>query len=188
MKEITDKELLNLIKQGNNVAFQNLYNKYWKKLFLYSFQILKDRQEAEDTVQEIFFSIWDKKSGLEINNVSSYLISAAKYKAISKFKTDRINKEEIEQFEDYLTYNQVEEFINFREVSDKINVLLNELPERCREIFYLSRIENLSNEEISQRLNISIQTVKNQITKALQMLRPKIQDLELLFLLIYFVY
>jgi len=177
MREISDIVLLKKIAEANERAFYDLYNKYWQKLYSHAYGIIKDRQEAEDVVQEVFMAIWAKGSELNnVKNVSAYLITSARNKAISLYNENSISDQEFSEFSHYLTINDTEDTLNFSELNEKVSNLMKRLPEKCRKIFYLSRIENLSHKEISEKLGIRPQTVKNQISKALVFIKANLSD------------
>ncbi|WP_215223910.1 RNA polymerase sigma-70 factor [Echinicola shivajiensis] len=178
MSEIYEKKLnedtchIRAIKEGSWEAFENLYNKYWEKLFQLSVSATGDEELSKDFVQEIFLDLWSRRESLSIKNPYSYLYQATKYRFIEHIRKQNLQRKFIDQFnEAHHQSNDVEEKIYLKELHHQIDHRLTELPSRCREIFTLSRYQHLSNQEIANQLGISKSTVENQLNKALNHLR-----------------
>ncbi len=169
--KMPDEELQKLIFEGNDAAFSIIFNRYWKRLYLYAFKIYKDEAVCEDMVQEIFISLWKNASSTVILNLEAYLLRAVKYKIanqIRNLKFDRQHTEILESIPDpNLTLNDLE-YVDFEK---NINDQINKLTPKCREVFLLSRIDHFSNAEIAAKLNLSIHTVEKHISNALKQLR-----------------
>ena len=155
-------------------AFDEIYARYWKKLYLFAYSILEDREVCEDIVQDIFTYLYTKRKELSISELKPYLFQSIKFQVIKHLRNDKIAQHHVERINSISFSNHTEEMVNFRELEASLERHLNELPERCREIFKLSRQQNLTNEEIADQLGLSVQTVKNQISKALTYLRSKL--------------
>ena len=170
----TERELVALMKADHRGAFNEIYDRYWLKLYLTAVKRLRSKDDAKDLVQDLFFSIWVKRASLVINtSLSSYLFTAIKYKVINHIESNLIkgnylnslNKEMID-YDDHLN-----EAISARDLEQFLEARVKALSPRVKEVFELSRKENLSINEIALRLNVSDQTVKNQLGKALKILR-----------------
>ena len=178
---ITDSELWNAVVADSSRAFVVLYNRYWKKLYKTANYYLKDEAAAEEITHDVFVVLWTRRKHLKINNFQNYLHVTARYHVFKHLKAARINcVEYMEQFaetEEMVVYNTADSKLGYESFETELAQLLKELPRRCQEIFWLSRVQNLSNDEIAGKLNISKRTVENQITQALRYLRvsyPKI--------------
>ncbi len=180
-----DKILFHQIKKDNTNAFTTLFNLYWEKLFTFAYNILKDETLAKDIVQEVYISIWDRRKHLEITNLKSYLFKSIKYQTAKSLRNHP-------QFE---TYNEIFNTISAinespeNELAEKelkllIDSITSKLPEKCAEVFHLSRKEGLSNQEVAERLNISTSTVENQINKALKILRKELHEYSYIIILL----
>ena len=168
----SDSDLLSLPE-----GFQILYNRHWKTLYKKAFSRLGNHEDAEDVVQEIFISLWRNKDSIEIlNSVYPYLQAALKYAIIKKVYrkakkgiTLPLDVEELAEMElsseDILEYKQLQQAL-----ADEIE----KLPERMREIYLLSRMENLRISEIAAKLQISEQTVKNTLSTTLRRLKQRL--------------
>ena len=177
METLSDNDLYHLIKKDNMQAFNALFNRYWKALLVYAYNILNDQLLSEDVVQDIFIGIWENRRSRTIHEMKAYLFKAVKIRSLNVLRNKKISARHITLFNSLSrTSDQYDQNISYTEISDKVNSCVSKLPDRCEEIFRLSRFENLSHQQIAEKLNISIQTVKNQITKALSLLRYELND------------
>ena len=171
-----DEALLKLIKQGNRLAFNRLYDLYWTELFNYSYKILTSKDVAQDVVQDVFLKIWVNKNELNIKNLKSYLYNAARNTSISKIRKANFTEIHLEVIENLSIEPFAEQKINVEDLRKELDLATEGLPARCRQIFYLSRISNYTIDEIALELNISRRTVENQISIALRHVRPHIKE------------
>ena len=162
------------VKQGNKQAFCQIYQHYWKGLFAFSFKILKDQQVCEDIIQEVFTDLWQKKHQLEVQNLDAYLTQMTKYQIFQYLRKGKLSQKYLDRFSAIQMVNDTEDKLHFDELKATIENQLADVAPRCREIFLLSRFENLSNQEIADKLNISLQTVKNQLSQGLKHLRQSL--------------
>ncbi|MBT28862.1 MAG: RNA polymerase sigma-70 factor [Thalassobius sp.] len=184
----SDQDLFDEIKRGDQQAFNELFNRYWKSLYAFSFSTFQDSNLSEDATQEVFTSLWEKRQKLIIQNIRAYLFQAVKFQIAANIRKSRFTDLHIKTIDKINYIRDVEEQMNYQELDKKLENTLQELPERCREIFYMSRFEHLSNQEIADKLNISKRTVENQISRALQKVSSSIETSYFIFLLVcYFV-
>lgn len=171
----SEEELLCLIKQGNQLAFNHIYNKYWKRLFAYAYNILNEKDIVEDALHEVFIKIWTNRVSIEISNLESYLFVSVRNKSISLFGKVQFTEFD-ESIMDDLSFSPSEEEddLRYQKLSASIEEVSKELPERCREIFMMSRYQGYSNEEIASYYEISHRTVENQLSIALKHIRKSI--------------
>lgn len=188
---LSDEELWGAIVMDDSRAFAVLYNRYWKKLYKTTNYYLKDTAAAEEILHDVFVVLWNRRKYLRIESFSNYVYITTRYHIFKYLKAAKISPiEYIEQYaEDTLpiSFNNAEEKISYNDVTLQLESSLKELPKRCREIFWLSRIENLSNEEIADQFGISKRTVENQITHALKHLRLSYQELSEIVLFIFLI-
>lgn len=156
-------------------TFLQLYDCYWKKLYQIALKYLGDNFAAEEVVQELFTSLWQRKDTLILHTetVENYLVRAVRFK-ISRMYSDEIRKtKKINDFKEQqaASNNQTEKEVLYSFLKDDIDKLVSSLPERCKEVYNLSRVKGLNNKEIALDLVISEKTVENQLTKALSFLR-----------------
>ncbi|WP_160717438.1 RNA polymerase sigma-70 factor [Chitinophaga solisilvae] len=159
----------------NEASFLHLYECYWKKLYHLAFKYLGDAFQAEGVVQDVFTSIWQRKSSLVLDpeTVENYLVKAVRFRIARKYNDDirksrRMEELSVRQSE---ADNHTEETLFCSFLREEIDRLVTGLPERCRLVYQLSRQEGLNNREIAVNLLISEKTVENQLTKALKVIR-----------------
>lgn len=179
---LTDSELLEAIITDDEKAFNQLFERHWSKVYTMAFKYVKDQESCLEITHDIFLNIWKKRHELHIKSFKSYVITAASYHGIRKKQTLKaipINYvENYEYAEDNTDLSRQRTAVNFgeaalyeNELDLEVDHLLNDLPKRCREIYNMSRKENLSIAEIADRLQISRRTVENQLSNALRHLR-----------------
>lgn len=184
---LTDFELTKLLISGDNKAFIEIYNRFQALLYVYACKITTDKEEAEDIVQEVFTYLWDKRTTVIFRtSISSYLYSAVRYKFFNLLDHKKIRTEYTRSFQSFLDQGEyiTDDYIREKEFSQLIEKEISALPDKMREVFELSRRQNLSRKEIAEKLNVSEKTVKNQISNALKILRGKLGFFTFLILLI----
>lgn len=167
----SDEELLERIQANDRMAYEVIYNRYWSKLYLSAFSILKDRQISEDIVQEIYVQLWTKRHANSIENLKAYLFTAIRFQVFKTIRTTKVRADLIEQLEKINFEDSTQDYVYSKEINALLESSIEKLPVRCREIFILSRKEHLSVKEIANRMGISPKTVENQITIAIKKLR-----------------
>ncbi|WP_067146400.1 RNA polymerase sigma factor [Pseudotamlana agarivorans] len=169
--DISDENLLLYVKAGNHSAFNQIYNKYWERLYISVYNVLMDKSLTEDVLHEVFSDIWLRKEELQIRNLNSYLFKSVRNNALLKIRNDKyvgFNSVILET----LTLNpEIELDLDHRELKTSIEQIMLDLPSRCRSIFYMSRFQNYSITEIALHFGISHRTVENQLHRALKHLR-----------------
>ncbi|EHQ29726.1 RNA polymerase sigma factor [Mucilaginibacter paludis] len=178
-RSLSDPELVDLLKSGDQAAFTEIYDRYWSIMYAHAYKMIKNREEAKDLIQEIFSTLWLKSHLLtEDTNVSGYLYTAARnrvFNLMSQHKTRHDYFNAIARFateESTATIEHLEE----RDLEAAVEREIQLLPPKMREIFELSRKQNLSHKEIAEQLNLSDQTVKKQVQNALKILKPRLRD------------
>jgi len=176
-----DTTLWAAIRQDNEIAFGALYERYWSVLYTTAYHYLRDKDACTDIVHDIFISIWNKRHELEVMSFRHYLTHATRYrvyKMLNHGKRGKIVAINVWNEQDAgISLNSGEDKLEYGDLEQKVNHYLGQLPKRCREIFLLSRKDNLSNDEIAARLDVSKRTVENQLTHALHHLRNNIEDI-----------
>ncbi|CAA9235901.1 MAG: hypothetical protein AVDCRST_MAG56-1195 [uncultured Cytophagales bacterium] len=185
----TDQDLVQLLQQGDKKAFDALYGRYWRKLYLLAYQKLRSRELAEELVQDLFISLWTKRESLQItSSVGAYLGMAVRYMIIKFFQKERVHHQYEQTAALAPAYaNTTEDEVFFNDLQEVIEQEINKLPEKCREVFQLSRHDHLSQKEISVKLHVSEKTVENHIGKALRLLRLSLKDFITSVVLLFFL-
>jgi RNA polymerase sigma-70 factor (ECF subfamily) len=176
--ELSDEELLELIKKGNHGAWEFLIDQYHSPLYHYVIRFIRNHEVTEELLQDVFLIFWKKKDTIFINiSLKAYLFRAARNHALNFLKRDQFEKKYQQTLEIQLTelHNQTEELIDYNELEQAIARAIESLPEPCKEIFRLSRFEGLTYKEIAEMLDIPVRTVHYQIGLALKELRTQLK-------------
>lgn len=176
-----DAELIWQLKQGSEEAFTALYKKYWRQVYNFARLYLTTVESAEEVVQDVFVKLWEACELIRQEDNFKGLLFIITRNLIFNQHRKTLNEDfykmtVLAAMES--TYN-IEEEIEAHNLSEYIDMLIQELPPRRREIFNLSRKQHLTYKEIAERLNISEKTVENQIGEALKYLRKNIPMLVL---------
>ncbi|NIG52525.1 RNA polymerase sigma-70 factor [Chitinophaga sp. Cy-1792] len=180
---LSDEALIQLLRQDDKEVFSIIYNRYWDKLLVYVMRAVKVQLEAEDIVQELFISLWKRRNELTINtSLSSYLFTSARYMSVRHIERNisrNTYQELLLHFMDESYFNEPapEKAFNNKEMGLQLEAAIAQLPGKMQQVFRLSREYNLSYHEIATRLNISEETVRKQIHRALKLLRIHLKDL-----------
>lgn len=174
--------------------FQQLFDSYFQSLVTYAFRFVNDWQAAEDITQDVFMALWVKKEDVDFDQpVKPYLYRAIYNRSINYLNSALMQKriegvDTIDELinQEILSYNQHDALL-LKEITAEINSFVETLPAQCRNVYKLSREENLKNKEIAARLDISEKAVEKHITKALTEIRNHLVHLDILSMLICLV-
>lgn len=178
---LDDEQLTSLLRAGNELAFTEIYNRYWNKLYYIAHKLLKDTDAAEEIVQEVFFMLWKKRETLTINSLPAYLASMARYavyRALSKEKTTKKQEDLVSR----LGLQSAEINIDDKILLEIIRDLSNRLPEKCRLVFQYNKLQDRPLAEVAEELNMSQKTAEGHLTKALKVIRTSLGDMMMFFL------
>ncbi|EOR96799.1 RNA polymerase ECF-type sigma factor [Arcticibacter svalbardensis MN12-7] len=177
-QSLTDLELTNMLKIGDHSAYTEIYSRYNRLLYIHAYNKLRDREAAKDILQELFTALWNNKERFIIQtNLSGYLYTAIRNRILKLIAhksiegTYVISIQNTNQHENGFTDHRLRE----NQLATIIEREIAKLPEKMREVFLLSRKDQLSHSEISNRLGIAEPTVKKQVNNALKILRVKLQ-------------
>lgn len=182
----TDLDVFSLLKQGNAEAFDEIYNRYWEKLFNYVFHRTASKDVAFEIVQDIFVSLWSRRAGIDLrNSLSGYLFASVRLQIITYIRNSSAREHYLR---DYIRFvatsdNSNEEAVLMRDLERALQSGIDALPERCREITRMSMIQHLPAEKIAERLKISQRTVENQLALARTRLKISLGDFVTLYLI-----
>lgn len=177
--DLTEIEHFKAIKEGNETVFEMIFKTHYQPLCNYAYSFLRDRDEAEETVQSTFFNFWEKRKDIDIQtSLKAYLYRAVRNTCLNSIKHEKIKQKHAADTLTYAKggYDAVSQSVIKEELERKISQAMQTLPEQCRLIFKMSRFEELKYAEIAQQLNISIKTVENQIGKALKLMREQLKE------------
>jgi RNA polymerase sigma-70 factor (family 1) len=174
------------VKDSDAVAYEALFRNYYSRLCHFASSIVDDMYEAEEIVQGIFLTIWEKRIDLVItSSFKSYIYQAVKNKCLNFIRNKKTQKGHLSIIgrNEEETANATDQ-LDKEELSEKLYLALENLPPKCKLIFQLSRFEGLKHQEIADKLDLKTKTVENQIGIALKFLRNQLSDY--LHLIIFF--
>jgi len=174
---ITDRDIIKRIRKGNIEQFESLFRSSYTSLVNYAKTILKDTDTAEEIVQDLFYILWRDRKKLNITtSLKGYLFRAVYNKSMHHIEHRKIvYKHAIEtKTSTSINPDDPSEMLKYKELKEKIAVIMAKLPERCARIFYMSRFEGLKYAEIADELSISIKTVEANMGKALKKFRNEL--------------
>lgn len=178
--QFLDAELTALLKAGNQAAFTEIYNRHWRLIYAHVYKMLRDEEEAKDVVQEVFGNLWLKAAAIKSDvNIAGLLYVSARNKVFDLIERNKVRTDYIGEIAKFLSepVNSQVDTIDEKRILEILDREIQKLPAKMREIFELSRKENLSHKEIAAQLGISEQTVKKQVQNALKVIKPKLNDL-----------
>ncbi|WP_195437336.1 RNA polymerase sigma factor [Parabacteroides goldsteinii] len=189
-KQMQDNEpqLILSLKNGSYKAFERIYQMYAKRLFAYSLQFTKSQEESEEIVQDVFMRLWTNRAKIrQEDTLRSLLFIMTKHYLINAFRT-KINQPEYEEYIQYVNEHSVDDAsyqLEYQEFVTKFRAILKTLPETQQRVITLSKIEQFSNKEIADKLSLSEQTVKNQLSLGLKTLKEKLGSLGIYLMLLF---
>ncbi|WP_316777484.1 RNA polymerase sigma factor [Pedobacter antarcticus] len=164
-----------------DLDFEHLYNHHWEKLYAFCYKMTRDAHISQNIVQDVFMDLWERRKKVQVLSLENYLFRAAKNQILKEYRKNKFDTTVIEEeFENYIIENI--DTLD-AEILEKLHRLLDSLSEKKKEILLLNKIEELSIDEIALRLNISKQTVKNQLSSALKQLKNHAAEITLLIVL-----
>ena len=158
--------------------FETLFRTEYKGMLLFAIHYVKEEEAAKEIVQEAFINLWERRESIDPEReVKSYLSASVRNRSLNYLRDNKRFNGTLLSLGGLLPMPTSEEYnqIEFRELSGQIHRAIEELPEKCREIFRLNRFEQMKYQEIADHLQISIKTVETQMSKALAHLRSRIQ-------------
>jgi len=188
-KKLSETELTELLQQDSLGAFREIYVRYWKALYGEAYKRLKDKDQCEEIVQELFAGLWNKRMALQIDGtLGGYLYKSVGNRVIDQYRREMVRAKHRELFKAVYSEadHSTENAIMLKDLEQSINLAVGQLPDKCRSVYELSRVEHKTNKEIAEYLGISEKTVENHLTRALKKLRVSLGNyyVLLLFLLI----
>jgi len=179
-------ELFNLVKQSDESAFTELYERTWKKLFLIAKQKLKDESYAKELVQDIYIDLWNKREEREIQNTEAYLAQMLRFKVIDHYRKKKIHVEELEKIQDILQESvEADSPILQHELESILHIWIDQLPAKRKKIFELYYLDSKSTKEIGNQLKLSTKTVQNQLLISKHSLKVVLQKIFFLFFIFF---
>lgn len=174
----SDQELVSLLQNGQKSAFEEIYRRYWKKLYRIALHQTSHREEAEELVQELFMSIWQRRETAQIKHLELYLTLSIKNK-IYDFIKAQIN---YRKYQDYIILKEVDlhyttdQIISYAELAEAVEKVLSLLPEKSAKAFRMSRFEDMPIKKIADEMDLSEKAVEYHITKSLRFIKENLKE------------
>lgn len=184
---LSDAELLILLRSGDESAFTEIYNRFSPVLYLHARHMLHNKDEARDVIQEVFTTIWNRRMDLDLTtSLNGYLYRSVRNAVLNLIRNEKKGSVLMTEIGEALEKGEysTDEQVNYNELKRLIELEVALLPPRMREVFELSRNQQLSHAEIAALLEISDLTVKKQINKAIHILRERL-DIPATLLFLY---
>lgn len=170
-------DLFRLLANDDEDAFNELYHRYWQKLFAIAYNRLQQRCLAEDVVHDVFAALWANRQKLQVEQLENYLATATRYTVFAKLRREAYQHKYLKTLAPESLHNfTAEDNLHFKNILALIQKETEKLPDRCRLIFKYSREEGLPVKEIARLMHIKPKTVENQLGKALKHLRLAAQN------------
>lgn len=186
-KTLINTDLTKLNTAIDVKAFEEIYQKYASRMLTYALNILKEKEVCEDIIQNIFIDFWSKRETNTVENLEGYLFRAVKFQIFKYFRDSKFSDEDLTRLNLVEVSVSASKILEYQDLELAIKNSVDQLPSRCKEIFELSRFEHKTNQEIADLLGVSLQAVKNQISKALSAIRTDLKKEEhILFFLLFF--
>lgn len=177
-QSLNDNELLILLKDDDSLAFKEIYQRYFKKVYLTGYQKVQNKEVAEEMAQNLFVSLWERRYALNIRNLQHYLLRSVKFIIINYYKSQIVEEKYINYVlgscdeKEYST----EQLILTNDLTAAIEKGIAMLPQKTQKVFKLSRVEQFSTKEISKALDISEKAVEYHITQSLKLMKLHLKD------------
>jgi RNA polymerase sigma-70 factor (ECF subfamily) len=183
-RKYADHILFDLLKEDDQLAYTEIFERYCKLLLHHAYKILGNQDEANDVVQEVFLSIWNKRHEITLTgSLSSYLYKATKNKILNHIAHEKVVSRYADSISNFIETDYVFADFNLRE--EELEAIIAKeidlLPAKMREVFLLRKVEELSYEEIALQLNITDKTAKQQVYNSLKILREKLKNFMTVF-------
>ena len=173
-------------KSLNKSLFEELFKENFSQLCGFAQSYIYDLDSSKEIVQDVFINLWQKKESIDLSkSIKSYLYTSVKNRCLNYIRDNKKFRSKVLDVDiaDY-DYSFDSDFLVENELQTKITDILNSLPKKCKQVFELSRYENLKNKEIAEKLDISVKTVEAQMTKALKIFKENLKDYLIILILI----
>jgi len=187
---LSEKEQVMELRNGSELVFETIFKDYYERLCNYANTYINDMMESEEMVQSTFLALWEKHEIIDIHtSLKSYLYRAVHNNCINHIKHLQVRREHSDEYLHYadIEYEQASNDLIGKELEKKINSTIESLPPQCQTAFKLSRFENLTYNEIAEKMGVSVKTIENHMIKALRTLRVELKEyLPLVIWLLWF--
>jgi len=174
----TDRELLEAIRHDDESAFNELFKRYWRKVHAMAYARVRSKEITEEIVQELFTSLWDKRTTHTIQSLPSYLYQAVKFKALNYIESRIVQEKYWNYYKTFVPQGEdaTEDVIGYNDLMEVIEQGMTKLPEKSKKVFRLHRIEGWSVSEIADLLNLSEKAIQYHLTQSAKTLRIHLKN------------
>lgn len=178
----SDEELFRQLQEGSEQAYYALFARYWETMYRLAHSLLREEERSKDFLQDIWLSVWEKREKIGNDNIRAYLLQAVRFRVYRHWRDHKLSREHEDFLEQLPSPDHPDEIQDQQELEQHLLQAIEGLPTKCREVFTLSRMEQLSNSEIAEKLQLSKRTVETHISNAIKHLRQKMPVLLFLVL------
>ncbi|HEY9197289.1 MAG TPA: sigma-70 family RNA polymerase sigma factor [Mucilaginibacter sp.] len=172
----TDDELTALLKQGDHAAYTEIYKRYWKKLLLMAWNHSKDDVAAKDIVHDVFISLWERYTEIEINNLPAFLATSVKFNIYKYYQKQQRRMDLAAKNYQFETVVNDEDKLDALFLKEYVDGIVEKMPEKCRLVFAYSRNMGMKNSEIATKIQITEKGVEANLTRALRIIRGELKN------------
>ncbi|MGN6396667.1 MAG: RNA polymerase sigma factor [Mucilaginibacter sp.] len=177
-RNLSDQDLIQRVGQADHNAYSEIYHRYFQLIYTHAFKKTQDQEQAKDVAQDVFTYLWFKREkAAQIQDLAAYLFTSARNKIFDLFAHEQVEQKHLDSLQVYYSKNPVhptDHQTRERDFQAYIDKQIAELPPKMREIFELSRKEQLSYKEIADKLETTENNVSKQVNKAVRVLRTKL--------------
>jgi RNA polymerase sigma-70 factor (family 1) len=182
----SDAELIDGLKLGDEEAFEQIYDRYWHKLYRIAENKVRASDEAKEIVQDIFLDLWARRGTVDISELEHYLHGAVKFKVLDFFKKEIVRR----NYDQFVFFNMseadwdTEEELAYNDLNQSLIACIDQLPSKTRAVFELSKMQHKPHGEVAKILKISTRSVEYHLSQGLKTLRVQLQDYNIYLLLL----
>jgi RNA polymerase sigma-70 factor (family 1) len=188
-RDFTEEEMLRGLREGNELAFEAIYRKYWHQLYSAAYTKIHLQPEAEEIVQNIFSALWEKRQSLLITNLSGYLQISVRNRIINHIREKITQRKYWEYYKAFIPQQResTTDAVLYDDLAEAVEVAVKRLPEKSREVFRLNRLEGKSIHEIAGLMKLSEKAIEYHLTKSLKELRVHLKDYILVLTALFYL-
>jgi RNA polymerase sigma-70 factor (ECF subfamily) len=181
----SDQQLWNAIRQSDEKAFSELFNRYWNTAHRIAYSKVRSLETTQEIVQELFITLWDKRETLMVHNMPAFISTCIKNKAIKYIESQIVKEKYWTYYKNYIpqTESVTESELDYKELKEAIEAEVERLPAKSKKVFQLNRFQGRSVSEIASMLNLSEKAIEYHLTRSLKHLRLHLRDFLILILL-----
>lgn len=177
-RDNTDHELLEALRNDDQDAFRELFNRYWRTVHVLAYARVRSKEVTEEIVQDLFISLWDKRSSQSIQNLPAYLFQAVKFKALNYIESRLVQEKYWNYYRNFIPQKEesTQSTVEFDDLMEALEQGLETLPEKSKKVFRLHRLEGWSVSQIASALNLSEKAIEYHLTQSVKKMRIHLKN------------